>query len=179
MPDWFMLTISDSSKKRRGFTIIEVMVALFIVAVGIVGVSGILSQTLAGAGLVSSKLTASYLAQEGVEIVRNIRDGNWLEQRSDPSVPWDDGIPSGNWQADYSSLSLSSSFSGSGNYLNIAAASGFYSYSAGLATKFKRKITISKDIDVIEVTVTVTWQEKSVSHSFIVQENLYNWYTTD
>jgi prepilin-type N-terminal cleavage/methylation domain-containing protein len=175
MPAWFMLNKSIKNGFKKGFTVIEVMVALFIIVTGIVGISGLLSQTVASSSLVSSKLIAGYLAQEGIEIVRNIRDSNWLEQRSEPAIFWDQGIPVGNWEADYQSISLSSPFAGSGSYLKIGNSNGLYSYSAGQTTKFKRKITINKDTDVIMITVTVFWDEKRKNQSFVVKENLYNW----
>ena len=42
----------------------------------------------------SSSLQAIYMAQEALEVARNIRDGNYLEQRAQQQIKWDDGIPS-------------------------------------------------------------------------------------
>jgi len=160
-------------QNKKGFTIIETMVAVFVIITGVVGVYTLLQQTMASIRVVSSKLTASYLAQEGVEIVRNIRDSNWIEQETVPSALWDDGILVGDWEADYLSRPLVSSYSG--NFLKMDT-DGYYSYASGVNSKYQRKISIAKTGNyLIKVTVTVYWREKGVNNSIIVQENLYDW----
>jgi hypothetical protein len=52
---------------------------------------------------------------------------------------------------------------------------GFYNYTSGTSTPFRRKITISdKTDDQMKVTVTVSWEAKG-EHQISVQEILYNW----
>lgn len=82
----------------KSFTLIEVTLATFILAVGVVGVFSLVQMIFSLTSSVSNQLTALYLAQEGIENVRNIRDSNWLEQRYLPGTPWDDGIVTGDWQ---------------------------------------------------------------------------------
>jgi len=78
---------------KRGFTILEVIVAIFVLTVAVGGSFVLIQQTLIAASLAQSKLAAHYLAQEGIEIVRNIRDTNWLKQRSDElNFFWDTDI---------------------------------------------------------------------------------------
>ncbi|MBM3283921.1 prepilin-type N-terminal cleavage/methylation domain-containing protein [Candidatus Gottesmanbacteria bacterium] len=75
------------SSKEKSFTLLEVMMAIFVLTIA-VGASYILIQkTFIASSLTQSKLVAYYLAQEGVENVRNIRDTNWLND-----VPWNEGI---------------------------------------------------------------------------------------
>ena len=76
--------------KPKGFTLIEVIVAIFLVTVGIGGVYALIQRTTAFTPVVSARFTAAYLAQGGIEMVRNIRDTNWLSGN-----PWDSGLPSG------------------------------------------------------------------------------------
>ena len=159
---------------NRGFTIIEVTTAVFIITVGVVGVFSLIQQVFVFTSVSGSRLVSSYLSQEGIEIVRNIRDSNWLEQRSNPFLLWDDGLPSGNWEADYNSQSLSQVYSAT-SYLNLDS-SGFYSYSLGSPTRFKRKISVLKpQADILEISVEVIWDERGRSHSVTAQYNLYNW----
>jgi prepilin-type N-terminal cleavage/methylation domain-containing protein len=87
------------NNNNKGFTLIEVVMATFIIAVGTLGVFGLLQRTISANSATSSRMAASYLAQEGIENVRNQRDSNWLKQRSDPGLAWDDGIVSGDWSA--------------------------------------------------------------------------------
>lgn len=159
----------------------EVIVAIFIITAGVVGVLSLISQTVGSVTISSQRLTAAYLAQEGIEIVRNIRDTNWLED-----VAWDDGLGVSDWEADYDDANLTScpfpcDYENNLRFLKIDG--GFYNYISGTGAEFKRKITISREeyppgsgrYDKITVTVEVFWQEKGRPHSVPVQENLYNW----
>lgn len=170
---------------KNGFTLIEVVTAVTVVTVGVVGAFTVV-QTVAGyTSLSLSQLTATYLAQEGIEIVRNIRDGNWL----DPAVlPWNDGITSGaaaccicvipcscECEADYVNNIQFLDFY-SDRFLSIDG--GFYKYSGGgVKTRFKRKIIVGQDdADILNVTTTVSWLEKGRSYEISVEETLYNYY---
>lgn len=63
---------------NKGFSLTEVMIGMMILAVAIVAVSNLLI-TVIGANRESvADLQAYYLAEEGIEAVRNIRDSNWL-----------------------------------------------------------------------------------------------------
>lgn len=68
-------------RKVAGFTLTEVMIGMMILTVAIVSATNLLI------GLISSNqnnlttLQAYYLAQEGLEAVRNIRDTNWLHNQ--------------------------------------------------------------------------------------------------
>ncbi|MDD5144686.1 MAG: dockerin type I domain-containing protein [Candidatus Pacebacteria bacterium] len=79
---------------KNGFTLIEVVIAIFFLTVGVGGCFALIQQVSASNSLNKSKFEAFYLAQEGVEIVRNIRDNNWLESRDDPGILWTEGIVS-------------------------------------------------------------------------------------
>lgn len=160
--------------KNKSFTLIEVTVAIFLVTVGVGGIFALIQQSISSISISSSRLVASYLAQEGIEVVRNIRDSNWLEQRTTPATPWDDGLSAGEWEADYQTNDLTQSYTG--NFLNIDG-NGFYSYFSGESTNFKRKITVSKISDYnLEISVKVEWSERGRNHDVEVIDHLYNWY---
>lgn len=164
---------------KNSFTIIEVMMAIFVLTVAVGGSFALIQQTLVSASINQQKLIAYYLAQEGIEIVRNIRDSNWLEKRSIPTISWDDGIADNlsvgqfqNYLADYNKLEL---ISFEDKVLNLDE-DGFYSYSVGTPTRFKREITIQKtDDDSFEVSVKVQWTERRRTHNIEVIDLLYNW----
>lgn len=71
-----------SLRDVKGFTLTEVMIGMMILTIAIVSATNLLI------GLISSNrnnlttLQAYYLSQEGLEAVRNIRDTNWLHNRS-------------------------------------------------------------------------------------------------
>ncbi|MBZ9572491.1 prepilin-type N-terminal cleavage/methylation domain-containing protein [Patescibacteria group bacterium] len=151
---------------KKGFTLLEVVVAIFIITVGIVGALALISQTISSARISSQRLIAAYLAQEGIEIVRSIRDTNWLE-----GVVWNSGLGAGSWEADYTTQDLNDDYDG--DFLNIDTNNGLYGYSSGTQTKFKRRIIISPEAaDILKVTAEVFWEDKLL---ITVQEKLYDW----
>ncbi len=149
-----------------GFTLIEIMVAMFVFLVALIGVSLLLSKIFLFSGFASSKLTAAYLCQEGIEVVRGIRDSNWIAGND-----WDQGLGVGTREADYNDTALSV---WQNRFLRLG--SGFYNYSAGAETKFKRKIEISRPSDdEIQLGVIVNWSERGRNYEVSVYEELYKW----
>lgn len=170
----------------RSFTLLEVILAITVLTLAVGGSFVLISQTIASVSVVQSKLIASYLAQEGIEIVKNIRDTNWLKLQ-----PWDQSLEEGDYEVDYLTTLLPDSLFcspvcqyGHLRFLNIDE-NGFYSYSFGDPTIFKRKITISDKIDLddppdeemdkLKVSVEVLWAERGKMHSITSMEYLYNW----
>ena len=82
--------LNTRKSNLTGFTLIEVLVAIFVLVVGVFGVFFVVQNITFSSQLNSSKLTAAYLVQEGIELVRNKRDSNWLANLS-----WDSDLPSG------------------------------------------------------------------------------------
>jgi len=155
-------------KIEKGFTLIELIITIFVISVGLVGVMTLIQNTLQSASAVRSNLTASYLAQEGIELVRNIRDANWVEGEE-----WDKGLTHcfGGCQMDYNDSSL---FIYDGSFL-ISDNEGFYRYGFGKESKFQRKITINLNIEYLEVKSEVFWEDREKNQSIEVVEHLYNW----
>lgn len=174
-------------KLLAGFTIIELIISIFILSVVTVGIFSTFSIMTILTSDTADRLTATYLAQEGMEIVRNIRDTNWLNMvaGSPAGATWVDGLTvagannpincdnSSNHgcQVDYTTTGAGSGSKlvkpfGSGSYLNIDL-NGFYGYVTGghpTTTKFKRKIIIvpvtdvdTKSDHIIKITVQVSW----------------------
>lgn len=75
------------SDKTKGFTLIEVIVAIFVLTIGVLGVFQVVQNITFFSQINSSKLVATYLAQEGIELVRNQRDSNWVAGR-----PWAENL---------------------------------------------------------------------------------------
>ena len=155
--------------QENGFTLPEVMVAVFIILVGIIGISGIFPKIISLAGLSSLEFTASYLSQEGIELVRNLRDENLLNFQD-----WDYGLDEGDYGVQYNKNILLSGFNDV--FLKIGS-DGFYKYlPGGDDTLFKREITIKKEDDnTILVTSLVKFDFKGKSYNFSAEEYLYQW----
>ena len=61
---------------QAGFTLIETMVAISLLMVALVAPMSLAAQSLTAAYYARNQITAFYLAQEGIEIVRSVRDAN-------------------------------------------------------------------------------------------------------
>lgn len=169
-----------NGKASKGFTIIELMVAIVILSFGIMGAYGAFFPFINATYAISYKFTGAYLAQEGLEVVRNIRDANFIK-----SATWSDGLLecSLGCQLDYKTGTSSETLSNKlkaynpSEFLKINEA-GLYGYDNGVNTKFKRKIIIDHQLgaDVLKVSVIVTWDYNNKPFSFETVGYLYNWY---
>lgn len=61
-------------QKNSGFTIVEAMVAIFILTVSVSSMLGITASSAASARYANNETTANYLLQEAVDSIRNSRD---------------------------------------------------------------------------------------------------------
>ena len=100
------------AQNEKGFTLLEMTVTVFILTVGILGMYGAITRTIAQSSEISNRLIASYLAQEGIEIVRNLRDGNWVEEeKTGMPIDWDTGFDTcsfaeGGCEADFNDINM-------------------------------------------------------------------------
>jgi prepilin-type N-terminal cleavage/methylation domain-containing protein len=74
--------------KSHGFTLIETLVAVTILTLAVVGPLLAASRGLVAATTAKDQLTASFLAQEGIEYVRLIRDDQYLANNGNQSAAW-------------------------------------------------------------------------------------------
>ena len=68
-------------KNKRGETILETVIAMGILAIGIVISSAIIGSSLRNINASKNRIIAINIAREGIEAMRNIRDTNWLKYR--------------------------------------------------------------------------------------------------
>jgi len=71
-------------KRKSAFTLIEVMIAITVFAIGVLAVLRLITQNLVTLDITQSRTTATFLAKEGIELVYNMRDSNLQK-----SLPWD------------------------------------------------------------------------------------------
>ena len=162
----------NNKRTNKGFTLLELMAVTMIISIGLIGVMNLINQISLNSRLTRSKLTAAYLAQEGIEVVRNIRDTNWVEN----APQWDDGISAGTFGLDYQTISLPDSLCGNGNSFLKFKDEYFFNCTTGSATKFKRTVNIQKSgNNYISVLVKVTWRELQQDYEIKALEKLYEW----
>lgn len=166
-------------KRSGGFTLLEALVATSILMVAVAAPITIAQKGLSSAVYSKNQMIASYLAQDAIEYIKNVRDENfisnigilpadqkdWLTGLNDECVgadKWcavdtkatDDGVNIGKIISD-ETLKLSKEKDNNNNFQ-------FFGYEPGEETNFTRKINIQtsqingKD-DQALITVIVSW----------------------
>ncbi len=108
MPQHFFR--KNSKTNFSGFTLIETLVAISILAIVIAGSMAAIQVTLKSTVYAKDAVTAKFLAEEGIESIRNMRDTNiinglpWMSGIADPDVSdGSAGSPCGDISAETSS----------------------------------------------------------------------------
>ncbi len=70
-------------KLRAGFTLVETLVALTILLIGVVGPLSVAARSVSNSIYLQNSATATFLAQEAVETVRNLRDNDLLNSSAE------------------------------------------------------------------------------------------------
>ena len=162
--------------KGKGFSLLEVIIAIFIITIGIAGILNLMSFSISSVAVSKSQIIAGTLAQEGLEVVRAIRDNNWLQD-----ILWYTGLDncSTGCRVQYNNLGI---LPLAGNPFLKINANGFYQYDdSGSDTIFPRKITIicigasCDSANEIRVISEVSWNERGRSFSVPAEVRLYNW----
>ncbi|HEY1037718.1 MAG TPA: prepilin-type N-terminal cleavage/methylation domain-containing protein [Candidatus Paceibacterota bacterium] len=82
----------NSTARSRGFTIIETMIAISVLAIALTGPLSIIAQALKNSYFARDQITAYYLAQEAIEVIRNKRDNNALSDTPPEPAFWLAGL---------------------------------------------------------------------------------------
>ena len=163
----------------KGFGILEVVVSTGIITIGLVAVISFIIQSNVVLQVNKNKFAATMLAQEGIELVRNVRDSNWVGV-----LPWNQNIVGdGTYRIDVSS-------SGAINIINVSSIddvlsrlkiyNGLYQHSLGTDTIFYRLITAANTAsclaaNCLQVTSTVKWSERGLAKNYAITVELYDW----
>jgi len=130
--------IIEKFSKKDAFSMIEALVAISILVIGILSAFVLVIRTLANTPHIQSRLIASNLAQEGVELIRQIRDTNFMQ-----STTFRNGLEAGEYQMDVVNRELIDF--NKNDFLKFDNDSKIYSYVSGDNAPFylQRKIVIS------------------------------------
>lgn len=178
-----------------GFTLIEALTSILILAMAITGPLTIAGKGLTAALIAKDQIVASYLAQDGAEYVRFLRDTACLASSSScSSSQWLTGLApctssNGTAACYVDSLAQNPASPQSCGGADCAAyplywdaARGLYTYSTTGTQKsiYTRTILITTPVagnsDEALLTVTVQWKDVgNIMRSVTVQENMLDW----
>jgi hypothetical protein len=68
-----------ASSSKSAFTLVEIILGITVLTIVLVAITVLTLTSIRANGANIHRLTAYYLAQEGVEGVRNMRDSNWMQ----------------------------------------------------------------------------------------------------
>lgn len=161
--------------ERGGFTLIETFVAITILLTAIAGPLTIASKGLSSSLLARDQITAFFLAQDAIEYIRSVRDGNALAEES-----WLTGLDL--CMNDYCAVdskedSIESCPGGVCPALRYDESTGFFGYSLiHPASTFTRTVTLSTvDGKEVSINVTISWKTGIFTRSLTVRENMLDW----
>ncbi len=83
------------NSQKRGLTLVEMLVALVIFSISFVALMTVTARGVASTASIESELVTQYLALESIELVRNMRDSNYIFNVKNAGVDakdWLDGI---------------------------------------------------------------------------------------
>ena len=168
-------------KRQKAFTLIEVLIAITILIIGILSGFILVTRALYNVAVIKDRLTASFLAQEGIELTRQIRDSNFLRMLGEESAGWRDGLEDGAYIIESrvdseESIKLVSIAEDENRFFLYNDTLKIYNYSDGEPTNFNRKIKITTiSDDEIRIESIMQWKTKRIDFNLIVEDHLYNW----
>jgi len=174
--------------KNRGFTLIETLIAITVLSFAIVGPFQIAEGVLSSAYVARDKLSASALAEEGLEYVRSVRDSNVVYNTHHAGsrtqfAGFDGTSGSPNCYTNscvvdpgQQSATVCSDASCSTQPLYYASNGLFTQVTTGnTKTKFTRKVQFAAlNATSTQVIVTVSWTGHS-AYSVVLTEIFTNW----
>lgn len=169
--------------RQAGFTIVELIVAVTALTIAFSGIFSLLQSSFAASRAVTENYIATYLAAEGIEVVKNILDSNVLQGNS-----WSRGFLPGEYRVSYESICADpfgncliphdDPVDPSDPYpLGFDRVSGLYSYSGAEPTPYFRKMVIEYGANQNELIVhaTVSWKSRGRDVSLGLEDHFFNY----
>ena len=196
-----MTTFAQNKKSsKRGFSIVETLVAITVLLIAVVAPMSLAADGVRAARLAQDQIVAFYLAQEGIELVKNKRDDVKLASASSAQLSnlgpclYDNGAGGAQRYCYIDALDLSVSPCAADDCPNIRrindgiGTNDFYLYTYGLGaedTKYVRTISVwyldaagdrteTPGSEAI-VEVTVSWPFVGGEKEHVVRNVLTDW----
>lgn len=174
---------------QGGLALVESLVAMSVLMVGLVAIMSLVSRSLSANRVIEDQYIASYLAAEGIEVIKNLVDSNKIR-----GLPWTTGVSPGTYGVDFETVwnlacagpkpnGPCSCPGGNCRQLTFNAAAGLYEYIATgvppdpFEQKFNRALTINQiSADEMQVIATVSWVSRGGgTFSLSVYDHFFDW----
>lgn len=189
---------------NNGFTIIEALIAIFILSISVVSMLGVTASSASYARYSNNEITVNYLLQEAIDSVRNSRDTIAFQMKDSADGGWNKFLQKYGYLGDkcfstngcYIDMENFDSTGKNNNEIKNCDSSGcpllkiksssssnklFYNYESGNEDSiFSRKVNMvinPSNIDEVKVTATVIWNNGNGSNqrSSKLEVSLLNW----
>lgn len=165
-------------KLLEGFTLVETLIALVILSFGLIPTLSVITSSINISKIIRNNLVASNLAQEGVEVIRGLRDTNWFNGSN-----FNNGLI-GTWRVEWNtnlSNNLPQATTPETNpFIRFDSSTGLYNYASGTPTLFKRLVTVSMTANTCNcemvVVSEVTWTDFRRTRTITVESHLFDWH---
>ncbi len=183
-------------KLNSGFTLLEMIVAIFIMAVAFTAIMTLMSASIYSSKYARDEITANYLAQEVIDYVRNDRDttafqgGDWagflLHYGNMPGMPVS-CLSSDGCTIDVFDSNPFTSVNACDPAPNLcpkmlfdanASNGSYYNYaSGGVGSNFRRTVYMntSNSGEELDILVKVEWLNGKVPRTQILKASLLQW----
>ena len=164
---------------RRGQTMIEAMIAMSLLVIGFLGVIALLNRSVGVNRVVADNISATYLAAEGVEVVKNMLDGNYIQGR--PFFTHFASCAPCVWEVQHDTDWDNPPRAYAARRLWYNGATGFYSQQAfGEETPFTRRVEVrlgGPNNNELVVRSVVDWRGRGGGQSSVdIEDRFYNWF---
>ena len=176
---------------EKGFSLVETLVAVSLLTIAITAPMALASKSLTSAYYARDQITAFYLAQEAIEAVRAVRDGQILQIAQSANAT---GFNIFGPIPQNAAFMVDARKSGSEviviplcdgglaptyGCLPLQTDGNLYGYGIGTNTAFTRavqaRLVDAANSNEIRVTVTVSWKSGTIQRSFTISEDMYRW----
>jgi len=163
-------------RDRRGNLLVESIVSVSITIIGFLGILGLLSRSLGANKDAGQKLVATYLAAEGIEVVKGMIDKGFAD-----GLPWNNCCTNGQWEVSYDSTTLTPA-PVSPTPILFEESDGTYNYVSGSESLFSRTIEISEidwntdgKTDELKVVSRVNWLSRDTAQEILLEDHFFDW----
>lgn len=191
-----MNIFEKQKNKNKGFTIVEAIIAIFILSISIGAMLGLTVSSYSTAKYANNEITANYLLQEAIDSIRNSRDTLAFQQKNwsgfttrytdcftinGCNISTSDFQPdrTANFAAEIKPCNESSPLFGTIKCPVLKydpSGTNFYSFAGTTDSNFKRQVKmVSKGANEVEVTANVEYRNGTSAKTRTLKMNLMNW----